>query len=146
MCTRGRERRYCPCVREIVCVCVCVCVCWMDGCVRHMLRRCVVAECHVFMFPRRRLAQEKQWQVLNRDVTELSCQETKLASLLDAVSQTLRRLATDGDPPKAIELAETPPPPEVSTHTHAHTSFSSGLCFLGLDASCAASTRMWTLT
>lgn len=58
------------------------------------------------------MAQQKTWQVLNREVTELQCQESKWQAVLDVVTRAVVRVIDD-DPPKAIELAETPPPPEV---------------------------------
>ena len=42
----------------------------------------------------------------------MQCQESKTQVLLDVVSRSVKRVG-DGEPPKAIELAEAPPPPEV---------------------------------
>ena len=66
----------------------------------------------VFYIYFRRIAKEKTWQVLNREVTELQCQESKTQVLLDIVSRSVNRVG-DGEAPKAIELDEAPPPPEV---------------------------------
>ena len=71
------------------------------------------------LFLCRRIAQEKTWQVLNREVTELQCQETKLQAVLDIVTRGVNRVSND-EPAKAIELADTPPPPEVNLEICTH--------------------------